>query len=271
MVEENNIQANEHNKYMERFYNPEVSAYDFLSLFSAIYALQNEFSFNRDNLINFIHFCKSNSKYKNLLTDINIKSNGISYYSEEFDEAIGKLKWGRILYTISPEQDARIFIFKDIPTKELIEPRKQYLEELNCFIVEYKEFKKKSIKNKEEQEKIEAIKNHYTNLDIEDLPLTTYREPIFFGNFKNSDGSVNSAYLILKDELPTYVILSEEEHRVKAEISKMENSEDMDEFVYMTLQDMNKTLEEKINIIQSEINVGLSRKLQISNENSEIC
>ena len=31
----------------------------------------------------------------NLLSDINLKNNGISYYSEEFNEAIGKLKWGK--------------------------------------------------------------------------------------------------------------------------------------------------------------------------------
>lgn len=268
MVEDNNIQVNEHSKYMERFYNPEVSTYDFLSLFSAFYASQNEFSFDRDHLIHFMHFCKSNSKYKNLLTDINIKSNGISYYSEEFDEAIGKLKWGRILYTISPEQDARIFIFKDIPTKELIEPRKQYLEELNCFIEEYQNFNKNTFLNYEERMK--AIQNHYTNFGIEELPITTYREPVYLGNFNNLDGSINSTYLVLKDELPTYVILSEEEHRVKAEISKTKNSEDMDQFVYMILKDSDKTLEEKINSIQSETNIGLSRKLQIPNENNEI-
>lgn len=111
------------------------------------------------------------------------------------------------------------------------------------------------------EEWVKAIQNHYTNFGIEELPITTYREPVYFGNFNNLDGSINSAYLVLKEGQPTYVILSEEEHRVKAEISKTENSEDMDQFVYMTLQDMNKNLEEKINIIQSEIKVGLTRKL----------
>lgn len=127
-------------------------------------------------------------------------------------------------------------------------------------------------KNREKEEWIEAIKNHYTNFGILDLPMKTYREPVYFGNFKNSDGSVNSAYLVLKENNPTYVILGEKtslkgnnkEYVISAEIPKMDNAtiENMDEFVYVTLKDGSKTLEEKINIIQPEINVGLTRKLQ---------
>lgn len=142
MTEDNNVQFEEHNKYIERFYNSEFTAYDFLSLFSALYAMQKEYSFDRNNLIDFINFCKESLKFPNLLNDINLKSNGISSYSEEFDEAIGKLKWGRILYTVSPEQDSTISIFEDIPISELIEPRRNYLEEATCFVKEYNEFKK---------------------------------------------------------------------------------------------------------------------------------
>ncbi len=123
--------------------------------------------------------------------------------------------------------------------------------------------------NIENEEWIEAIKNHYTNLYDLNLPITTYREPVFFGNFKNSDGSINSAYLVLKDGVSTYVILSEKTslegnnnaYEVKAEIEKVDDSEEMDEFVYTTLQNLNKNLEEKVSIILSYSFIRLIRKL----------
>lgn len=78
--------------------------------------------------------------YTNLLNDIYLKSNGLFCHSEEFDEAIEKLKWGKILYTISPEQDSTIYIFHDIPISELIKPRAEYIDEVTNFIDEYRKF-----------------------------------------------------------------------------------------------------------------------------------
>lgn len=276
MTKDNNVQFEKHNKYIERFDNPDFTAYDFLSLFSALNALQKEYSFDRDSLINFINFCKKGLKFSNLLNDIHLKSNGISYYSEEFDEAIGKLKWGNILYTISPERDSTICIFEDIPTSKLIEPRRNYLEEATCFVEEYNAFKKNANniyqkKGIENEEWIEAIRNHYTNLGIEYLPIKTYSEPFYFGRFKNLDGSVNIAYLVLQEGIPTYVIIGEKasltmeknnkiEYEVKVEITKVEDAEDIDEFVYTILQDSTKNLEEKVSIIISYSFIRLIRK-----------
>ncbi len=136
----NNVMFEEHSKYIKRFYNSEFTTYNLLTLFSALSAFQKEYSFDRDNLISFIASCKKNTKFTRILSDVNLKSNGIFYYSEEFDEAIAKLKCGRILYTVSPEQDSTICIFDDIPISELIRPRTNYVDETTCFIEEYKEF-----------------------------------------------------------------------------------------------------------------------------------
>lgn len=123
--------------------------------------------------------------------------------------------------------------------------------------------------NSENEKWTEAIQNHYTNLGISDLSITTYKEPFYFGNFKNLDGSINSAYLVLKNGISTYVILSEKtslegnskDYEIKAEITKVEDIEDMDEFVYMTLQDSDKNLKEKVGIIMSYSFIRLIRKL----------
>lgn len=66
----NNIMFEENSKYIERFYDPEFTAYDLLTLFSALSASQKEYSFDRNNLINFIASCKKNSKFSRILSDV---------------------------------------------------------------------------------------------------------------------------------------------------------------------------------------------------------
>lgn len=134
------VKLTEHDKYIEKFYNPEFTAYDFLALFSTLLASIQEYSFDRESLIEFICFCQKNSEFLNILSDISLKYTGVSYYSEELEEAIGKLKWARILYTVSPEQDSTIYICENIPITELIKPREKFVQVTDRFIQKYKEF-----------------------------------------------------------------------------------------------------------------------------------
>jgi len=127
-------------KYLEKFYEPDFSAYDFITLFSAANARKNDYYFDRDSLIQFINFCKRTSIFNNLLDDIMLKSNGVTYFSDELNNAITSLKMVRILYTISPENDGTIYISKNIPIEDLIEPRKNYFIKMNEFINAYKNF-----------------------------------------------------------------------------------------------------------------------------------
>ncbi|MBE6160529.1 MAG: hypothetical protein E7157_05755 [Lactobacillales bacterium] len=135
---------NNEKKYIDKFYDPNFSAYDFMSLFSAISAEQKVYSFNEEELNKFIKECKDSSEFDNLLNDINFKSNGISYYSEELDEAITKLKFGNILYTITPQRDSIIYIFENTPFSKMIDSRRKYLDEATSFINKYKEFENKN-------------------------------------------------------------------------------------------------------------------------------
>lgn len=137
--------------YMEKFQEPEFSSYDFMSLFCVLNASQRNYSFNRDNLINFIKLCKDNNEFDRLLNSIRLKSNGIFPYSDELDEAIAKLKWEKILYTISPEQDYSIFIFEDIPMSELLKKRISYFDEMVRFLSKYIDYEIEMIKNSHQQ------------------------------------------------------------------------------------------------------------------------
>jgi len=123
---------------VQEFKEPEFSSYDFLCLFCALNATQRNYSFNKDELIKCIKECKNNDLFTELLSDIKLKSNGIFSYSDNLDEAIAKLKWSRILYTISPEEDSTIHIFKDIPVGEFIKDRVSYFDAMISFIEEYK-------------------------------------------------------------------------------------------------------------------------------------
>lgn len=46
LEQENNTNCNQHEQYMERFYDPAFTAYDFLSLFSAVCITENLHCFN---------------------------------------------------------------------------------------------------------------------------------------------------------------------------------------------------------------------------------
>ena len=112
--------------------------------------------------------CKESNKFTKLLNGIRLKSNGIFSYSEELDEAIAKLKWGKILYTISPEQDASIFIFENIPMSELIKKRISYFDEMVYFLSKYTDYESEIMRNAHQkqynQEAIE-IDNAVNTLD----------------------------------------------------------------------------------------------------------
>lgn len=145
--------------YYEEFKEPEFSSYDFMCLFCALIATQRNYSFNKDILIKCIKQCKDNHLFTELLGDIKLRNNGIFYYSDNLDETISKLKWSRILYTISPEEDSTIHIFKDIPMGEFIKDRVPYFDTMISFIEKYKtiEFEARSIayQNMYEQENID--------------------------------------------------------------------------------------------------------------------
>ena len=131
-------------KYLDRFYEVAFTASDCLEVFIAIYASLGDYSFNRDRLINFINYCKNNSMFTNILEDITLKTNGVSFYSENFEEAITRLKFSGVLYTISPEQDGTIYINKNFSITDLLKNKTNYIDDVTNFINEYKKFEKEN-------------------------------------------------------------------------------------------------------------------------------
>ena len=129
----------EHEKYIDRFYDPKFTAYDFMRTFCISYAIIDRFEFYRNDLLHYIKICKKNNQFNDLLEEIYLKSNGIHCYSEDLEEAMTKLKFGGILYTISPERDSKIYIHERIPLDACIETRDN-LEKMTEFIESFDEY-----------------------------------------------------------------------------------------------------------------------------------
>ncbi len=130
----------ESQNHIEKFYVSEFSPYDFMCLFTAINVSQKKLVFNRDRLVKFIRSCKNNNQFSRLLNDIYLKNNGIFDYSDDLDEAIQKLRLAGILYTISPESDATMYIFENTPMAKLIKDRLDYFDEMASFIGDYEKY-----------------------------------------------------------------------------------------------------------------------------------
>ena len=82
--------------------------------------------------------------FTNILEDITLKTNGVSFYSENFEEAITRLKFSGVLYTISPEQDGTIYINKNFSITDLLKNKTNYIDDVTNFINEYKKFEKEN-------------------------------------------------------------------------------------------------------------------------------
>ncbi len=137
--------------YVEKFYESEFSPYDFMCLFTAINLSQKNLVFNEEYLIKFIRNCKNNNQFNKLLNDIHLKNNGIFDYSDNLNEAIQKLKIADILYTISPKNDASIYIFEKTKMAKLIKDRLDYFDEMVSFIANYEKYIKDIICQTDQQ------------------------------------------------------------------------------------------------------------------------
>jgi hypothetical protein len=106
--------ATETEAYSQKFYEPAITAYDFLKLFFAVLYHDGIRGYPRD-FSNIIYSAKQNTKYSELLEDIHFKSNGVFRYSNQIEDSIFKLKMYDLIATISP-QDKIIVLQYDSDT-----------------------------------------------------------------------------------------------------------------------------------------------------------
>jgi hypothetical protein len=87
--------------YLSCFYRPEVTAYEFLKCFFAFLKLSRIIEAHED-ITRFLYEQKGLSENEVVLREINFKSNGVSYYSNDIDDAIFNLQIGGLIGKENP-------------------------------------------------------------------------------------------------------------------------------------------------------------------------
>ena len=91
----------EHNAYLERFYEPKVTAYEFLKCFFAYLKKSGVGEIDRD-LVEFLHNQKERDANNIVMEEINFRSNGVNYYSDDLEDALFNLQNGGLLGKMNP-------------------------------------------------------------------------------------------------------------------------------------------------------------------------
>ncbi|MCL2843591.1 MAG: hypothetical protein FWE28_09105 [Oscillospiraceae bacterium] len=86
--------------YLSRFYQPKVTAYEFLKYFFA-YVGESTSAVQRD-FVDFLHEQKQLEENTDVMEEINFRSNGIAYYSDDLDDALYNLQNGGLLGKMNP-------------------------------------------------------------------------------------------------------------------------------------------------------------------------
>ncbi len=106
--------------YLARFYEPKVTAYEFLKCFFAFLKAGSVDEVKRD-LISFLHEQKQNEKYKDVLDEINFRSNGICFYSDDVEDALFNLQNGGLLGKMNPSFGIIIVKYNNEEVREIID------------------------------------------------------------------------------------------------------------------------------------------------------
>lgn len=105
--------------YLSRFYEPKVTAYEFLKCFFAYLKQKGQDQIDR-NLVVFLHNQKNNEDNKEVLEEINFRSNGVNFFSDDIDDALFNLQNGGLLGKMNPSFGIIIIKYTDDEIKETI-------------------------------------------------------------------------------------------------------------------------------------------------------
>lgn len=107
------------NVYLSRFYDPKVTAYEFLKCFFA-YLRKNEIKEIDRDLVEFLREQKDVAENKDVLEEINFRTNGVNYYSDDIEDALFNLQNGGLLGKMNPSFGIIIIKYSDNEIEEAI-------------------------------------------------------------------------------------------------------------------------------------------------------
>lgn len=124
--------------YLERFYEPKVTAYEFMKCFFAYLKKGKVNEIERD-LVNFLRNQKEETVNRDVLGEINFRTNGVNYYSDDIEDALFNLQNGGLLGKMNPSFGIIIIKYNENEIEEAInsisEPYRVAIENIaNAYI-----------------------------------------------------------------------------------------------------------------------------------------
>lgn len=107
-------------KYLSRFFEPQITAYEFLKYFFAYLKKNDANEVNRD-LVDFLRKQKENKDNQGVLEEINFRSNGVKYYSDDIEDALFNLQNGGLLGKMNPSFGIIIIKYTEDEIEEILE------------------------------------------------------------------------------------------------------------------------------------------------------
>lgn len=122
--------------YLSHFYQPEVTAYEFMKYFFA-YASELTNRIQRD-LVDFLYQQKQLPENTELMREIHFRNNGVAYYSGNIDDALSNLQNGGLLGKENPSFGTLILKYSPEEVRKIKEsiPDK-YKETIQNLATEY--------------------------------------------------------------------------------------------------------------------------------------
>jgi hypothetical protein len=110
-------------QYLSRFYEPSVTAYEFLKCFFAYLKKFKLEKVNRD-LVGFLYRQKKITENQEVLAEIKFRTNGINYYSNDLEDALFNLQNGGLLGKMNPSFGIILIHYTDDEIKKILESTK---------------------------------------------------------------------------------------------------------------------------------------------------
>lgn len=105
--------------YLERFYEPKVTAYEFMKCFFAYLKKEKIDQIERD-LVDFLRNQKEEADNRDVLGEINFRTNGVNYYSDDIEDALFNLQNGGLLGKMNPSFGIIIIKYSENEIQESI-------------------------------------------------------------------------------------------------------------------------------------------------------
>lgn len=106
-------------QYLSRFYEPRVTAYEFLKCFFAFLKEKGINEVDRD-LVSFLYKQKKSAANQEVLEEINFRSNGVHFYSNDVEDALFNLQNGGLLGKMNPSFGIIIIKYTDNEIDEIL-------------------------------------------------------------------------------------------------------------------------------------------------------